>query len=59
MSPDHRIGQIDKTMHDPQATETGPSYKNNWKYKTCSDHTYCLDARTTKIVADFLKALSK
>ena len=36
-------GEVNTTIRDPHAPDAGLSYKNNWKYKTCSDHTYCLE----------------
>ena len=59
MNPDHAQGEANTTARDSNAPDVDPSYKNNWKYKTCSDHTHCLDGRTTKVVAEVLSALSE
>lgn len=59
MNAGHTQGEGNTTTRNPNAPDVSPSYKNNWKYKTCSDHTYCLGAGTTKVVEDILEALSE
>ncbi len=59
MNPDHAQGEVNTTTRDSNAADVDISYKNNWKYKTCSDHTHCLDASTTKVVAEVLSTLSE
>ena len=59
MNAGHTQGEVNTTTRNPNAPDVSPSYKNNWKYKTCSDHTYCLDASTTKVVEAVLEALSE